>query len=45
MEFVPKGQMDNNPTLVQIMAWYKPLYEPMLAQFTDVYMRHWGEMS
>ena len=31
------------------MAWHrigdKPLSEPMLTQFTDVYMRHQGEMS
>ena len=31
------------------MAWRrigdKPLPEPMLIQFNDAYMRHWGEMS
>ena len=31
------------------MAWRqigdKPLYEPMLTQFTDAYMQHKGEMS
>ena len=33
-EFVPKGAMNNNPALVQIMAWHrsgdKPLPEPMV---------------
>ena len=33
LKYVRKGQIDNNPTLVQIMAWRrsgnKPLYEPM----------------
>ena len=39
LKFVPKGPIDNEPTLVQIMAWHgigdKPLPEPMLTQFTD----------
>ena len=39
----------NIPALVQEMAWHqigdKPLYEPMLNQFRDVYMRQLGEMS
>ena len=49
LKFVPKGPFDNNPTLVQIMAWRligdKPLSEPMLTRFTDGYMRHKGEIS
>ena len=36
--------IDNNPALVLIMAWRwvgdKPLSEPILARFTDTYMRH-----
>ena len=44
LKFVPKGPIDNNPTLVQIMAWRrigdKPLSEPMFTRFTDAYMRH-----
>ena len=35
--FVPKGPINNNPALAQIMAWYllhvlgdKPLSEPMM---------------
>ena len=34
LKFVPKGPIDNNPTLFQIMAWHrsgdKPLSEPMI---------------
>ena len=34
LKFVPKGLIDNNPALVQIMAWRrtddKPLSEPMI---------------
>ena len=43
LNFVPKGPNDNNPALVQVMAWRrigdKPLSEPMLTWFTDPYMR------
>ena len=39
MKFVPTGPIDNNPALVQIMAWHrigdKLLFEPMLTRFTD----------
>ena len=42
LKFIPKGEIDNNTALVQIMAWRrigdKPLSEPMLTQFTDAYM-------
>ena len=48
LKIVPLGPIDNNPVLVQIMACLrigdKPLSEPMLALFTDAYMRHSGEM-
>ena len=44
LKFVPRGQIDNKPALVQVMAWRrigdKPLPEPMMAKFTDAYMRH-----
>ena len=44
LNFVPKGPFDNKSALVQVMAWHqtgdKPLPEPMLAEFTDAYMRH-----
>ena len=44
LTFVPKIRIKNNPALVQIMAWRrigdKWLSEPMLARFTDAYMRH-----
>ena len=40
----PKGPIDNNSALVQVMAWRrmgdKPLSEPILTQFTNAYMRH-----
>ena len=36
LKFVPKGPIDNNPALVQIMAWHrpgdKPLSEPMIVR-------------
>ena len=36
LKFVPKGPIDNNPSLVQIMAWRrlgdKPLSEPMMVR-------------
>ena len=44
LEFVPKGLIDIKSVFVQVMVWPrwgdKPSPEPMLAQFTDVYMRH-----
>ena len=49
LKFVPKGPIDNNPALVQILAWRriddKPLFEPVLTWFTDAYMQHQREMS
>ena len=44
LKFVPSSPVHNKPALAQVMAWLrtgdKPLPEPMLAQFTDAYMRH-----
>ena len=44
--FVPKGLIDKNPALVEILAWHrigdKPLSEPMLTRFTDAFMRNKG---
>ena len=44
LKFVPSSAFDNNPALVQVMAWCriddKPLPELMMTQFTDAYMRH-----
>ena len=44
LKFVAQGPFDNNPALVQVMAWHrlgnKPLSESMLTQYTDTYMRH-----
>ena len=42
LNFIPKGPINNNPALVQIMAWHqsddKPLSEQMMAWFTDPYI-------
>ena len=44
LKFVPEGLIDNNLSLVKIMARRrigdKPLPEPMPTQFTDANMRH-----
>ena len=56
LKFVPKGPIDNNASLVWIMACRlfgaKPLSEPMLARFTDTYaslgrdkLTHWGRVT
>ena len=46
-KFVPKGPTDNESALVQVLARRrpgdKPLPEPMLARFSDTYMRHYGD--
>ena len=43
LKFVPRSPIDKKAALVQVMAWRrtgdKPLPEPMMAQFTDAYMR------
>ena len=44
LKFVPKGQINDNPALVQIMAWSrpgdKPLLEPMMTNISDaIYTR------
>ena len=45
----PKGPVNSIPTLVQIKACHwsgdKPFSEPMMAWFTDAYMRHSVSMS
>ena len=49
LNFVPRSPIDNNPALIQVMAWRrigdKPLPELMMTQFTNAYMRHKREMS
>ena len=49
LNFVPKGPIDNDTTLVQIKAWHrigdKPLSEPKMAYIGDAYMRHSASMS
>ena len=46
LKFLPKGPINNDSTLVEVMEWYqigdKPLPKPLLTQFTDTYMGHWG---
>ena len=41
LKVVPRSQIDNTAALAQIMAWrrsgYKPLSEPLLICFTDIY--------
>ena len=48
LKFVPKDMIDNNPALVQIMAWRrigdKPLSEPMLIKFPTHICGTKGEM-
>ena len=44
LKLVSRGPIDNKPALVQVMVWRrrgnKTLPEPMMARFTDTYMRH-----
>ena len=44
LKCVPSSPIDNKPALVMVMAWRRkgdtPLPEPMMAQFTDAYIRH-----
>ena len=46
LKYVPWVLIDSMTALVQIMAWCrpgdKPLSEPMLTQFIDAYIRHYG---
>ena len=48
LEFVPRSPTDNKAALVQVMTWRRkgdePLPEAVLTQFTDAYMRHYGEV-
>ena len=48
LKVVPMGLIDNKWALVRVMAWRwsgdKPFSETILTRFTDVYMRHYGEM-
>ena len=45
LKFVPRGPINNIPTLLRVMAWRrpgdKPLSEPMMVRLTThIYMRH-----
>ena len=48
LKFVPKGTINNNPALVQIMAWhwsgYKPLSEAKMVSLL-MHICHWASMS
>ena len=48
LKFIPMGQINNIPSLVQITAWRrsgdKPLSEPMMDCFTDTYVRRSASM-
>ena len=47
LKFVPRSPIDNKLALVRVMAWCwrgdKPLPEPMLTQFTDIYAALGGD--
>ena len=47
LKFVPRSPIGNKPALVQVMAWHqtgdKPLPEPMMIQYTDVYASLGGD--
>ena len=49
LKYVLYGLIDNMAALVQIMAWHwsgdMPLFEPIMAWFTDTYLDHWASMS
>ena len=46
---MPKGSIKNKQALVPTMAWHrtgdKPLSEPMVAYFTEAYMRQSASKS
>ena len=48
MKFVPRGQINSIPSMVQIMAWRrsgdKPLSEPVMVSLLT-YMRHLASME
>ena len=47
LKFVPRSPIGNKSTLVRVMAWHqtgdKPLSEPMMIQYTDVYASLGGD--
>ena len=49
LKFVPKGSIDNQRALFQVMAWRrtgdKLSPEPMLTHFTDANRRYKGKMG
>ena len=49
LKFVLRSLIDNNPTLVNIVAWRrignKPLCEPMVTLFNNAFMHHQGRWA
>ena len=49
LKFIYNDPTNKMSALVRVMAWRrtgdKPLHEPMMTQFTDAYMQHYGHMS
>ena len=47
LKLVPKSSIENKPALFLVMVWRrtgdKPLPEPMMDQFTDAYVQHYGD--
>ena len=46
---VPDGPSNSTSALLEVMAWRRRgnnlVPKPMMTQFADVYMRHWGSLS
>ena len=44
LKYIPRSPIDNEPALVQVMAWHqigdKPLSDPMRTWLTDEYRWH-----
>ena len=45
LKIIPKCSIDNKSTMAWRLTGDEPLPESELTQFTDAYMRHYGEMS
>ena len=45
LKFVPKGQINNIPALVQIIAWRRPGDKPLSNPVWEVYWRKYASLS
>ena len=45
LKFVPRGPINNIPSMVQIMAWRQAIIWTNDGKFTDAYMRHSASIS